>query len=63
MGGGGGGEACPGADQHSKALYVNKAGVGSDRDGSGGYCMLHLTELDDSEIGRSGCRIGMEWHA
>ena len=61
-----GGEACPVADQYSKALYVNKAGVGwvgNGRGGSGGYCMLHLTELDDSEIGRSGCRIGMECHA
>ena len=47
-----GGEACPVADQHSKALYVKKVGVGNGRGGSGGYCMLYVTELNNSEIGR-----------
>ena len=48
--GGGGGKACPVADQQSKALYV-KAGVGSGRV----FCMLYVTELD----GR--CEVGTEW--
>ena len=43
------GEACPVADQQSKA------GVGNGRDGSGGFCMLYVTELDER------CEVGTEW--
>ena len=33
--------------------------MGNGRDGSGGYCMLYVTELKDSERGQVA---GLEWN-